>query len=162
VFAVLKTLGVPERAIQTSNFSVQPQYANNSGNDGAPPRITGYQVSNQVDVTLDDSRKLGAVIDALVGAGANQINSVSYGFRDPAALQTKARIAAIADARAHAQTYAKAAGVTLGGVVSIDEGGGQGTRFRDLQFHVASVRETPTAPGEESITDNVTVVFEIH
>jgi len=161
VFAALVKLGVPERAIQTSNFSIQPQYANNTNNDGSQPRIIGYQVSNQVDVTLDDAKKLGAVIDALVGAGANQINSVGFGFKDPAALQTRSREAAIADARARAQTYAKAAGVTLGGVLSIDEAGGEPRAYRDLQFRVASAPETPTAAGELSVSVNVTVVFEI-
>ncbi len=108
---------MPTRAIQTSNFSVQPQYAQNAGN--GPERITGYQVSNQVDVTLDDTKKLGPALDALVGAGANQINSVGFDIADPAALQTAAREAAAADALKRAQTYAHAAGVTVGPVLSI-------------------------------------------
>lgn len=162
VFTALKKLGVPERSIQTSGFNVQPVYADDSGRGDRQPRITGYRVSNQVDVMLDDSRKLGAAIDALVGAGANQINSVSFAIKDNATLLTRAREAAIADARARAQTYAKAAGVMLGGVVSIDENGSNQNAFRDLQFRVAAAPATPTAAGELGVSVNVTVVFEIH
>ena len=159
VFDTLKRLGVAERDVQTSNFSVQPQYAQNNG-DG-PARITGYQVSNQVDVTLDDTKKLGPALDALVGAGANQINSVSFDISDPAALQAKAREAAIADARSRAQTYAGAAGVTVGHVLSIQENGGGGAPVfaaLALRAHAAS---TPTAAGALRVTANVSVTFEL-
>jgi len=159
VFDALKRLGVPERAIQTSNFSVQPQYAQNDGN--GPERITGYQVSNQVDVTLDDTRKLGPTLDALVGAGANQINSVSFGISDAAALQTKAREAAIADARSRAQTYAAAAGAAVGQVLSIQEnGGGPSPVFAAMALRSRAV-STPVAAGELSVTAGVTVTFEL-
>lgn len=158
VFDALKRLGVPERGIQTSNFSVQPQYAQNGGN--GPERITGYQVSNQVDVTLDDTKKLGPALDALVGAGANQINSVGFDIADPAALQTAAREAAAADALKRAQTYAHAAGVTVGPVLSIQENGTEMPRpmFRAMAG-LAAAPQTPTAAGELGVSANVTVVF---
>lgn len=161
VFAALKHLGVPERATQTSNFSVQPQYAQNTRGDGAD-RISGYQVSNQVDVTLDDTKKLGPALDALVAAGANQINSVSFGIRDPTTLQTEARQAAIADARKRAETYANAAGVMVGQVISIDEQNAEAPRpvFRAMAG-LAEAPATPTAAGELSVGAAVTVVFEL-
>ncbi len=162
VFSALKRLGVPERAIQTSNFSIQPQYAQNAGN--GPVQITGYQVSNQVDVTLDDTGKLGPALDALVGAGANQINSVGFDIGDPGALQTQAREAAIADALKRAQTYAHAAGVTVGPVLSIQENGMEQPRpmFRAMSAGLAAAPPTPTAAGELSVSANVTVVFALN
>ncbi|MBV9420992.1 MAG: SIMPL domain-containing protein, partial [Alphaproteobacteria bacterium] len=102
VFAALKKLGVPERSIQTSNFSVQPQYPPYNQNATGLQRIVGYQVSNQVDVVLDDTAKLGPALDALVGAGANQINSVSFGIKGADVLQAKARADAVVDARTRA------------------------------------------------------------
>lgn len=161
VFAVLKRLGVPERAIQTSNFSVQPQYAQDTRGAGAP-KVTGYLVSNQVDVTLDDTAKLGPALDALVGAGANQINSVSFDISDTALLESKAREAAMADARKRAQTYASAAGATVGQVISIDEQGAQAPRpmFRAMAG-LDKASATPTAAGEISVTADVTVVYEL-
>ncbi|MEI9995638.1 MAG: SIMPL domain-containing protein [Rhizomicrobium sp.] len=160
VFDALGRLGVPPRAVQTSNFSVEPQY----GPAGGAQRITGYQVSNQVDVTLDDADKLGPALDALVGAGANQINSVSYGIKDPSALQATAREAAVADAVKRAQTYAHAAGVTLGSIVSIQEGAAEmpAPMYRVMAFRAgASAPPTPTAAGELSVTATVSVVFEL-
>jgi len=161
VFDALKRLGVPERSIQTSNFSVEPQYTNGAGN--AAPRITGYLVSNQVDVTLDDVKQLGPALDALVAAGANQINSVSFGIKDAAALQTSARQAAIADARARAETYAKAAGADVGAVETISESGGAAPvpMFRARAAGFAGAAPTPTAAGELSVTADVSVTFEL-
>jgi uncharacterized protein YggE len=161
VFAALKRLGVPDKAIGTSNFSVAPQYPPYNQNNG-PQRIVGYQVSNQVDVTIDDTRNLGPALDALVAAGANQINSISFSIRDADALLTAARTAAVGDAMRRAQTYAKAAGVTLGTVISIQESGGnEGPRPMLRAMAVAAAPVTPTAAGEQSVTANVSVVFEI-
>jgi hypothetical protein len=160
VFDALKRMGVPERAIQTSNFSVQPQYADNA--HGGRQSIAGYEVSNQVDVMLDDTKTLGPALDTLVGAGANQINSVGFAIKEPAALKTAARAAAVADALARAQTYAQAAHASVGAVVSIEENGGAEVmpmaraRFADLKM------PTPVAAGEMDVTANVTVTFELH
>ncbi len=163
VFATLKRLGVPEKSIQTSNFSVSPQYPPYNQNATGPQHIVGYQVSNQVDVTLDDVKTLGPALDALVGSGANQINSVSFSIRDPAVLLAAAREAAIADAVKRAQTYTHAAGVSLGSVVSIQEGTIETPRPMDRMALMAAPvsMATPTAAGEQSVTANVTVVFEI-
>jgi uncharacterized protein YggE len=73
----------------------------------------------------------------------------------------KARIQAVADARARAATYAQAAGVTLGPIVSISEGGGE-TAPRPMFRVMAMAAPTPIAPGEQSVTADVTVVWEIH
>jgi uncharacterized protein YggE len=161
VFDALKRLGVAEKDIQTSNFSVQPQMTPYNQNGGAQ-HIVGYQVSNQVDVTLDDTKKLGPALDALVVAGANQINSVSFAIRNADALEAKAQEAAIANAQARAGVYAKAAGVNLGGVVSISEAAAEAPRpmFRAMAVQ-QSTPVTPTAAGEQSVTANVTVVFDI-
>lgn len=163
VFDALKRLGVPEKNIQTSNFSVQPQYPPYNQNATGLQHIVGYQVSNQVDVTLEDARKLGPALDALVAAGANQINSVSFSIRDPQPLLTAAREAAIADALTRAQTYAKAANVTLGAIVSINEGSSDVERPlpRMALMAAKAAPPPPTAAGEQSIAANVSIVFEI-
>jgi hypothetical protein len=163
VFAALKRMGVPQKSIQTSNFSVTPQYPPYNQNATGPQRIVGYQVSNEVDVTLDDVQKLGRALDALVAAGANQINSVSFSIRDSAELLAAAREAAVADAIKRAQTYTHAAGVTLGSVISIQEGAIEAPRpmFRMAAMAAPVADATPTAAGEQSVTASVTIVFEI-
>ena len=159
VFDALKRLGVPERAIQTANFSVSPQYNQNQGGNGVQ-RIAGYQVSNQVDVTLDDTAKLGPALDALIAAGANEINSVGFAIRDPGALQTSAREAALAAAIRRAQTYARAAGVTLGAILSIQENGSEPPRPMLRAMALAgNAAPTPTAAGDWASAS--AIVFEI-
>lgn len=159
VFAALEKMGVPERNIQTVNFSVSPQYTN--GADNQPPRLTGYQVSNDVALRLDDVSRLGAALDALVGAGANQMNGISFSIRDPAPLLDKARADAVANARARAQTYARAAGVTLGPILSISEGGGDAPRPLYKAVMMSAARAVPVAAGEESVNADVAMVWEI-
>jgi uncharacterized protein YggE len=158
VFASLEKLGVPEKNIRTVNFSVSPQYA--TGNN-EPPRLTGYQVTNEVSMRLEDVTKLGGALDALVGAGANQMNGISFDIHEPAPLLEKARTGAIADARARAETYAKAAGVTLGAILSISEGGGEVRPLRMAAPMVFAAKVVPVAAGEQSVTADVSVVWEI-
>lgn len=162
VFATLTRLGVPGKNIQTSNFSVQPQYPPYNQQTNGPQHIVGYQVSNQVDVTLEDVKTLGPALDALVAAGANQINSVSFSIHDPDSLLAAARAAAIGDALKRAQTYAKAANVTLGPIISINEGSSEMVMpLPRMALMAAKPQATPTAAGEQSVTANVSIVFEI-
>ncbi len=113
-------------------------------------------------MTLDDTKKLGPAIDALVAAGANQINSVNFTNRDTATLMDKAREAAMADAHRRADILARAGGVAVGAVLSIAEGSSEALRpvmYRALAG--AMPASTPTAAGEESVSVTVNVVYEL-
>ena len=118
--AVLKTIaaaGVAEKDIQTSNFSIQPKYTYPPrASDGAQeaPRIDGYTVSNTVTVLVRNLDRLGAVMDAVVSSGVNQMNGLNFTIAEPEPLRNEARKRAVADALARAQLYADAAGVKLG------------------------------------------------
>jgi uncharacterized protein YggE len=160
VLAALAKLGVAPRDMQTENFSVSPQYA--GSNDGQPQRLTGYRVANEVTVRLDDVSKLGTVLDALVSAGANQMNGINFTIRDSAALLTEARKQAVADATAKARTYADAAGVTLGPILSISESDTGGARPLYMAAPMLrAAKSVPVAMGEESLSANVSIVWEI-
>ncbi len=160
VFAAIAKLGVADKNIQTVNFSVSPQYS--SGENNSAPRLTGYQVSNEVSVRLEDVAKLGAALDALVTAGANQVNGIDFSIRDTAPLMTEARAMAVADARAKAETYAKAAGVTLGPILSISETGDMQPRPVRMAPMYAMAKSVPVAAGEESVSAGVSITWEIH
>jgi uncharacterized protein len=160
VFAALKKLGVAEKNIQTTGFNISPQYTN--GDNNSPRRLTGYQVNNDVSVRLDDVSKVGAGLDALVAAGANQMNGISFDIAAPAPLLEKARGQAIADARARAETYAKAAGVSLGAIISISEGGASEPPRPMYRMMAMAAAPTPVAAGQQSVTADVSVVWEIH
>lgn len=158
VIEALKKLGIPDRNIQTTGLSVFPQYTNGDNNN--PRRLTGYQVNNQVSVRLADASRAGAMVDTLVSAGTNQMNGISFDLSEPAPLLEKARTQAVADARTRAETYAKAAGVTLGPIVSISES--DEAQPRPMFRAMALAAPVPIAPGEQGVTADVTVVWEIH
>ena len=166
VFAALKKRGVPEKSITTSNFSINPQYP--PYRQDAPQedrtRIIGYEVSNQVTVILDDVSKVGSTLDALVASGANQAGGVSFTIRDPKPLMRDAREDAVKDAVAKAQTLAKSAGVTLGPIISISEGGGYQPMpvfAKAMRMDAVAAPPPPVAPGEQSLTVNVSITWEI-
>jgi hypothetical protein len=161
VFGAIKKLGVAEKDIQTVNFSVSSEYA--GGTNNVPPRLTGYRVNNEVRVRLDDVGKLGAILDALVTAGANQMNGINFGIKDRTLLLSDARAKALADARAKAETYAKAAGVSLGAIMAISESGFEFPRpVAVARLAAPAFARTPVAAGEQSVSANVSITWEIH
>ena len=162
VFATLKRLGIPDKDIQTSNFSLSPQYQVCKPGMTCPQRIVGYQVSNNVNVTVEELDKTGPVLDALVSSGSNQIGGIDFSIHDTKSLLRVAREAAVKDAIDHAQTYAKVAGVTLGPILSIQEGGGEAPRpmYRAMAM-MANSAPPPVAGGELSVSANVTITWQI-
>jgi len=150
VFAALKASGIPDNKIQTSNFSVQPQYPALRPDATEPRTIIGYQVSNQVTVIVDDLSKLGPALDALVKSGANQLGGIAFSIADPKPFAERARGAAVADAMAKAKTLATAAGVNLGPLLSIQEG----TAIRPVPVYgggaraLAAAAPPPVSAGE--------------
>jgi uncharacterized protein YggE len=162
VFAAVKMIGIPDNKIQTSNFSVQPQYPAFRPDAPEQRTIIGYQVSNQVSVAVDDLSKLGAALDALVKSGANQLGGVSFAIADPKPLAERARALAVADAAAKAKTLAAAASVNLGPLLSIEEGTSfrPAPKFGEVRAALAAA-PPPIAIGEESVTVNVTMTYGI-
>jgi len=159
VFAALEKQGIARRSIQTSNFSVSPNYSSRTPNE--TPRLAGYRVSNQVHVILEDITKVGMALDALVAAGANQMNGLNFSIKEPAPLLAKVRSEAVADARLRAQQYAAAAGVALGQILSISEGGSSEPPRPMYRMMAMAEDSVPVAAGEESVSANVTIVWEI-
>jgi uncharacterized protein len=155
VFAALKKLGIADKEMQTSNFSVSPQMS------GQPVRLTGYQVNNQVRAQLNDVGKLGAALDALVTAGANQMNGIDFAIKNPAPLLAEARASAVADAKAKAEIFAKAAGVSLGPILSISESGGYVQPLAGRPMMMMAAKAAPVAAGEESVTAEISIIWEI-
>ncbi|NTV65092.1 MAG: SIMPL domain-containing protein, partial [Oscillochloris sp.] len=111
----IKNLGVAEKDIQTSGFTIYPTYSD----DGR--QVTGYTVSNQVSVTIRDLAQAGSLLDQVVQAGANRVYGVSFMLADPAAALAQARDAAVANARARAEQLAKGSGASVGQVLVISE-----------------------------------------
>lgn len=161
VLATIEGAGIDVRDFQTSNVGLSPRWQRTSSGN-APPRITGYVASNDVTVRVRDLDLLGGLLDALVADGANQMNGISFAVADPSPLIEQARIAAVADAKARADTLAQAAGVTLGPVLLITEGGitrQPAPMMRGAMSEAAM--DVPIAGGELDFVRQVTMTFEL-
>ncbi len=159
VFATLKRQGISDKAIQTSNLSLSPQYQQCKPNVACAQKIIGYDVSNTVSVTVGLD-KTGAVLDALVASGSNQIGGISFAIHDPKPLLEQARAEAVKDAFTRGQLYAKAAGVSLGPILSFQEGGSEVPRPVFKAMAMRGVAEAmPIAGGEESINASVAITW---
>lgn len=157
ILSTLKSHRVASKDVQTSQFHLQPVYKHDE-KGRTPPEVIAYQVTNQVQVRVRKLANLGEVLDALVKAGSNQVSGVSFGLADPVPVLDDARATAIADARRRAQLYAKAAGVRVGKVQTIDEQPvHQPLRFLNVQAGAADA--VPVAPGENEYRVTVHVVF---
>ena len=160
VIATLRRQGVPDKNIQTSDLSLEPQYQTCKPGAACPQRITGYQVSNNVNVTVDLD-KAGSVLDALVSSGSNQIGGISFSIHDPKPLLAQARADAVKDAMDRAQLYARAANVSLGPILSIQEGGAAEPprpMYRAMAGLMAD-KAVPMAGGEEAVTADVSITW---
>lgn len=160
VFEALAAANIDPSDMQTSNFSLQPQYDYSNRSSGQP-RLTGYQASNQLTVRVRDLDSLGETMDALVGAGGNTFSGLRFALEDDRAAKNAARDIAMKEAIARAELYAAASGYEVARVVTISESGG----FRPQPMAMAQARSvessTPIASGEVGYSVTVNVTFEL-
>ncbi len=166
VLAALKKGGIAERDLQTSGFSVQPQYSYPQNTDGEqkPPELIGYQVSNSLTVRVRDLSKLGDIIDQSVTLGVNQGGDIQFTNDKPDAAIEAARKDAVADAIKKARTLAEAAGVKLGNVIEINESGPRPQPvpvYRAAMMKESADSSVPVQGGETSYNVSVNVTFAI-
>jgi uncharacterized protein len=162
VFATLKAAGIADSDIQTSNFSVNPRFIYPNDGSNKPPTLDGYDVVNSVNVVVRKISELGSVLDKVVTAGSNQINGISFSVDNADKALDAARTQAVADARHKAELYATAAGVKLGRIISIAEGGNyQPPPVVYTRAKMATAEAAPIAQGEQVLGMDVTIVWEI-
>ncbi len=184
VISALKSAGIAERDIQTSNLSINPIYSdpnrdammaarvNGTQYVPLPPeqqlqKIVGYTVNNQVSVRQRKLGDYGKVIDTLVLAGANQINGPMFQMDDADPATDEARLAAMKKARQRAELYARAAGLRVVRVLSISESGGYYGPPQVMFARGESAAMAPPPPppavqaGELQLSASVTVLYEL-
>jgi uncharacterized protein YggE len=168
VFDLLKSkFGMAEKDMATANFAITPvyeHYPRQPGKPTPPPRLVGYDVSNTLTVRVRDLDRLGGIIDAVVRAGANRVQGISFGFSDRRKLLDEARRKAVEDAKARAKLYAEAVGFALGPVVEVREGGVQPLpvrrgRFMAKAMMAEAAAPVPVASGEKSVRVDVTITW---
>ncbi|HUF57149.1 MAG TPA: SIMPL domain-containing protein, partial [Thermohalobaculum sp.] len=164
VIEEIRAAGVEPSDIQTANFSVYPVYEQGGPERiGEGPAIAGFRVSNEVVARVRDIDSIGQVMASVVDAGANRINSLSFGIEDDTGLRDEARRDAVENARHLAELYAGAAGVSLGDVLSISDAV-QGPRPVDapmMRMEMAQSDAVPIERGENTVTATVDMTWEI-
>jgi uncharacterized protein YggE len=166
IFAGLEAMKIAKDDIRTSQFSVNPVYdqppVRPDGTQQAP-KIRGYQVTNQVTVTVRQLDALGSILDKLVQVGSNRLDSIRFEIENPEPLLDKAREAAVADALRKAKLYARAAGVALGPILTISENGGNYPQpmYMKATMAMRDSAPVPVAAGTQQLSSNVSLTIGI-
>lgn len=166
VIAALRDFGIQSEQIETSNFAVWPQYSYPRENEqDRPPVIVGYQVRNEITVTVRDLTRLGKIVDTALKTGANEVVSISYEKRDSSQAVNLALKKACQQANSKAQAIAAALGVQLGRVVSVTESTSSYNPSPPFQALRASsydaAGEVPINPGKLQVNATVNITFEL-
>jgi uncharacterized protein YggE len=165
VVDTLKAAGVADKDVQTTDVSMYPEYGRRQ--KGQPPVLQGYRVSHSLSVTVDDLSKGSDVVTAALGAGGQgvRLDGLRLQVADPDGAVGPARSDALEQARAKAEQYAEDAGRELGGIVRISETADQpyDTDMRTAYSAADSAAGSPVPiqPGQQDLTANVVVVFEL-
>ena len=162
VRAALKRAGIADKDIQTSSFNLNPEYRYV---ENQSPVLTGYRASNQVSVRFRDIKATGAILDALVAEGANQINGPSLTIDKPELAMDEARVKAIAVGQARAELYARALGKRVVRLLSVSESGGYAVpppmpMMRQMAADSGAAKSS-IDPGEQQIQVSIAMSFEL-
>lgn len=170
LLATVKEQGVAAKDVQTTNVNVNPQYSQpaptrpGEAQNEFVPRIVAYQVTNTVHLKVRDLDKLGAILDSVVSAGANQIYGISFQIDKPEKLLSQARKQAVADARMKAEELAGEAGMVLGQPLRIIESGGGPAPIMPRMGRMMmadAAAAVPVAAGEQELSVSIQVEYEL-
>lgn len=161
IIARLRQIGVAREDIQTSNFSINPQYQYRS--DGQTPVFLGYDVTNQVNVKLRNIARIGSALDALIAAGANNVNGPSFMLENDKGARDDARKAAFSSAQARARSLAAMAGYRDVRLLEVSETYTSRPQFKGEMDAIAvtASRVTPIEPGVVGTSATLTVKYEM-
>jgi len=170
VIDFVKKQGVADKDIQTTNYSLNPQYDYNwckissvKPYPSCPPKIIGYELTQSVEVKIRDFNKINIIIGGLSDAGANQISNISFSLDEPEDYKNQARIEALKKIEKRAQLLSKETSLKLGKIVSVSESGVYPV-YRETMKATAEAPSSVPAPietGTQEITVTLTVSYEI-
>ena len=158
VVKALRSAGIAERDIRTTTLSLQPVY--DYSTNGAPPKITGYEMRNGVVATVRDLEKLADAVDGALTGGGSTLDGITFRVDDQSGPEAQARTQAMKDARAKADALAAAAGVSIVGVASISEQ--SASNPWPVPYAGAARADeaaTPILPGTSDVMVTVSVVY---
>lgn len=161
LLASVRENGVEEKDVQTAAFSLRPEYDYRSG------RLSGFAAQQTLTITVRDLAKLDSLLESLIQAGGNRINSIEYETNDLRKYRDQARDMAVKAAREKAESLASSLGQGIGKAFSIEEvpeSTYQSSALANTAFEVnLAPRKSPsTAPGQNTISASVVVSFELN
>jgi uncharacterized protein len=178
IIADLKKLGLSDKDIKTTDYSVNPNYGNSGTYNGSlmmpvmPPggqqQIVGYTVTQNLEINVKPIDKANKVVDIATADGANLVGNVNFTFSDALnkSLEQQATQQAVNDAKEKAQTLANTSGIHLGKIVNVVENSNQPRPFM-MAAGVASKgvdQSAPTnvTPGVNTMTVDVVLYYETY
>ncbi len=162
ILSNLKKLGVSDKDLKTTNYSVNPDY-----NYNGRQKISGYTVTQNIDLKLKDIKNTNEAIDTITANGANLVGQIQFGFSESAKskLEDQARKEAVGNAKQRAESLAKTVGIKLGKIINVSEESNSQPRPIFLESVKARDIETPTTnitPGENSVNITVTLTYQTY
>jgi uncharacterized protein len=158
VIASLRDSEIADTKMKTTSYTINPEYDHRQGS-----RLTGFRVTNIIEIEIEDMVRLGEIIDVAAAAGSDHVivRSLRFAHRDPGVLETEARSRAWLDASAKARQLAMLAGVEVGGVVAISEQHNQRGPVPMRAMAMEAAAAVPIETGELAVTISIHVEFEI-
>lgn len=157
----LKNLGIEDKNIKTTNYSVNPEYRYDLGKQN----ITGYTVTQNLEVKIKPIDKANQIVDKVTSDGANLVGGISFVLDDNVykKLENKAREEAVKNAKEKAQSLANAAGIKLGRIIDVSENFSPPIAFRSQAAGLVLEKandQTTLTPGENTVNVTVTLSYE--
>lgn len=161
----IKALGIEDKYIDTTNYNVNPDYDYSYGQ-----RVSGYTATQNMEIKIKDVEKINKVVDAATKQGANIVGNINFTFSDDLQkkLEEKARIQAVEDAKAKAQSLAKVSGIKLGRLINVDESSYEPLRayapigYGEAKMDLQSATPSNITPGEGTVNITVTLSYETY
>jgi uncharacterized protein len=162
----IRALGIEEKYIDTTNYSVNPEYDYADGR-----RIAGYTATQDLQIKVKDVAKINKVVDTATAQGANVVGGVNFTFSDElkAKLENKARVMAVQNAKTKANSLAKTAGIKLGRLINVDESSYYPVRAFDsvsmgagAKMNAEPAAPSNITPGEGTVSITITLSYETY
>lgn len=154
--------GIKQENIRTSSFNIWPEMAYEPNK---PPRLTGYRCSNTISIDISGTDRVSRILDSSVRSGANSVQGIVFRFKDDNKLKNEALEKAVRNAREKAETVARASGTKIERILRVIESGNYAYDAPMVKMDRANMAmaapETPIMQGQDQITANVVVVFNI-
>jgi len=160
----LREEGIEESNLKTQNFSVSPRYREVEEGRRITREVVGYEVENNLKVTVKELDQIDSFISGAINAGANKVDNLDFLVSNEEELRKKVRSKAIAEAKKEAEKIAQDLDVSLGRILDFSESRRfypQRGVYQDVAMEVEEAADVPVEPGETEISSSVNIKFEI-